>query len=101
LAFVHEYMNGNTPHFHGINLIFDCKLKEGSVPSFPENPDPNQTGVRWVPFDRFDEIVLYPDLKRHIVEYMRNNRKTAQIFLTHFPSKALDTNGTVLYNGSR
>lgn len=100
LAFVYEYMNSRAPHFHGINLIFDCKLKEGSVPSFPEHPDSNQTGVRWVPFNTLNEIVLYPDLKRHIVEYARNNR-TTQIFLPHYSSSSLDKNGGVIYNRKR
>ncbi len=79
LAFVYEYAPHRSEHVYGathsIHLIFDCKLKEGSVPAMPASPDPNQTGVRWIPLSRLDTIVLYPNLRKQIADYAA--RRTA------------------------
>lgn len=78
LAFVYEY----APHLnynkfgetHSLSLMFECRLKEGSSPSFPNNPDPNQTGVRWVNLSDLGNIILYPNIKEHIMNYIENKR---------------------------
>lgn len=49
-------------------------MKEGSRPSFPTNPDPNQTGVRWVKLTDLKNIILYPNIREHIINYSENKR---------------------------
>ncbi|MBN8202967.1 NUDIX domain-containing protein [Bacillus sp. NTK034] len=78
LAFVYEY----APHLnefrygqiHSLGLMFECQLREGSLPKMPSDPDPNQTGVRWVPLSELANIVLYPNMKAQILEYVKNRR---------------------------
>ncbi|AND40866.1 NUDIX domain-containing protein [Cytobacillus oceanisediminis] len=78
LAFVYEY----APHLnefrygqiHSLGLLFECQLREGSLPKMPSAPDPNQTGVRWVPLSELANIVLYPNMKAHILEYVKDKR---------------------------
>lgn len=86
IAFVLE----NAPHLthhpsgiHGLSLMFDCTIKEGSEPAFPENPDPNQTGVKWIPLTQLDEIVLYPNIRKEIVEYAHNRSKSLPLIEAH------------------
>ncbi|MDF2036076.1 NUDIX domain-containing protein [Cytobacillus oceanisediminis] len=78
LAFVYEY----APHLnefrygqiHSLGLMFECQLMEGSSPEMPSAPDPKQTGVRWVPLSELSNIVLYPNMKDHILEYVKHKR---------------------------
>ncbi|MDF2722450.1 MAG: hydrolase [Paenibacillus sp.] len=81
LALVYEY----APHrqsgdyaspTHTINLIFECRLKEGSEPRTPDQPDPSQTAVRWMRLDELDSIVLYPNIKQHIRQYLQGKPET-------------------------
>jgi 8-oxo-dGTP diphosphatase len=74
LALVHEYINDHDIFPHQLSLMFDCRIKPGSVPKFPENPDPNQTDVKWIPINRLNEILLIPDIKNQIVEYTKKKR---------------------------
>ncbi|KEZ53684.1 NUDIX domain-containing protein [Metabacillus indicus] len=78
LAFVYEYaphLNANKyGETHSIALMFECRLQKGSVPAMPANPDPNQTGVRWVKLADLDKVVLYPNLCGHIRSYLENKR---------------------------
>jgi 8-oxo-dGTP diphosphatase len=87
IAFVHEM----APHLlskssdttiHQISIIFDCKRKEHSVPKLPETRDLNQTGVKWIPLSKLHEIILYPNIKQHIIEYAKN-RKTLELIEEH------------------
>lgn len=76
LAFVYEYaphLNENSfGSTHSLQLMFDCKIKNGSIPKMPENPDPNQIGVRWVNLTELDDIMLFPNIKEHIIEYTKS-----------------------------
>ncbi|MDZ5473082.1 NUDIX domain-containing protein [Bacillus sp. 31A1R] len=78
LAFVYEYaphLNSNLyGKTHSIGLMFDCKLKGDTKPIMPNNPDPNQTGVKWVSIDELKNIVLYPNIREQIFGYVRHNR---------------------------
>jgi 8-oxo-dGTP diphosphatase len=87
IAFVHEM----APHLlnelsnttiHQISIIFDCKRKEHSIPKLLEARDLNQTGVKWIPLSKLHEIVLYPNIKKHIIEYA-NNRQTLELIEEH------------------
>ncbi|MBT2691272.1 NUDIX domain-containing protein [Bacillus sp. ISL-47] len=78
LAFVYEYaphLNDNKyGEIHSLGLMFECKLREGSIPMMPANPDVNQTDVKWVPLSDLKNIVLYPNIKEHIIRYAENKR---------------------------
>ncbi|RLQ92277.1 NUDIX domain-containing protein [Falsibacillus albus] len=78
LAFVYEYaphMNANKyGETHSLGLIFACEIKDGSCPGIPDQPDPNQTGVKWVKLTELPNVVLYPDMREHIIKYNENKR---------------------------
>ncbi|WP_054958507.1 NUDIX domain-containing protein [Paenibacillus dakarensis] len=77
LAFVYEYapyLNASIYGArHSLSLMFECKIVNGK-PSLPKNPDPNQTNVRWIELDKLEEIVLYPNIKEQIKDYVKNKR---------------------------
>jgi 8-oxo-dGTP diphosphatase len=78
LAFVYEY----APHLehnlygatHSIHLMFDCKIKPGQTPQMSDKSDKNQSGVKWIPLNQLNEIVLYPNIRDHILEYANHKR---------------------------
>ncbi len=79
IAFLYEY----TPHRQSgdyesqtpvLNIIFDCSIKEGSSPRLPDVPDPMQVGVSWISLTELESIILYPNIKRHIIEYSKTKR---------------------------
>lgn len=78
LAFVYEYAphtaEGRFGGTHALCLMFECVIKEGSHAKMPDNPDPHQTGVRWVKLSELHKIILYPNMKEHILEYAHNKR---------------------------
>lgn len=78
LAFVYEYapyLNSNKyGETHSLGLMFECKIKDGFIPRFPENPDPNQTGVKWIKLSELQNVILYPNIREHIIKYVENKR---------------------------
>ncbi|WP_226679802.1 NUDIX domain-containing protein [Sutcliffiella horikoshii] len=78
LAFVYEYaphLNSNKfGDTHSLGLMFECNIKDGCTPRIPANPDPNQTGVRWVSLTELDKVILYPNIREHILKYVENKR---------------------------
>jgi 8-oxo-dGTP diphosphatase len=79
IAFVYDF----APHkqsgdyeseTHTVNIIFECYPQEGSTPRLPDQPDPNQSAVKWIHIAEFDSIILYPNIKDHIREYIENRR---------------------------
>jgi len=79
LAFVYECaphnQSGDYPDTpHSLNLIFECTLKEGSIPTQPPNTDPHQSAVKWIPISEMDSILLFPNKKNQIRQYIRNRR---------------------------
>jgi 8-oxo-dGTP diphosphatase len=88
LAFVYEdaphlnaNYNGTSPH--GLQLMFDCKIKQGSVPALPIHPDPNQTDVKWIPLNELDQIILYPNIKSYIIDYSKSRSKNLELIEEH------------------
>ncbi|OCA83126.1 NUDIX hydrolase [Bacillus sp. FJAT-27225] len=78
LAFVYEYAPHLTPQrygdTHSLGLMFDCKIKEGSIPMMPEQPDLYQTDVTWVKLTELKNIVLYPNMKDQIIAYSKDKK---------------------------
>ncbi|KGR77366.1 NUDIX domain-containing protein [Ureibacillus manganicus] len=78
LAFVYEY----TPHLnfgkfgdtHTLVMMFECKLKTHSIPRLPENPDPNQIGVKWLPLSELQNVELYANIGSYLQDYTINGR---------------------------
>jgi ADP-ribose pyrophosphatase YjhB (NUDIX family) len=62
LLFVYEHVQYAThiTHPHVVSFFFRCNLLPETEPCLPETPDPNQTGVHWVPFNRVPHVTLYP-----------------------------------------
>jgi 8-oxo-dGTP diphosphatase len=87
IAFVYEYAphlnQGEYGDTHSLSLMFDCTIKEGSRPSMPLRPDENQSAVRWIPLRQLDEVVLYPNIKQHIIEFAANRSKTLELIEEH------------------
>ncbi|MBL5766393.1 NUDIX hydrolase [Heyndrickxia sporothermodurans] len=75
LAIVYEYaphLNSNKfGETHSLQLIFECKIKDGFIPTLPNNPDPNQTDVKWIKLSELNEIVLFPNIKEQIITYVK------------------------------
>ena len=61
-----NYIYGDT---HSVGVTFECKLKPESIPKLPENPDPHQIGVKWIPISELHSIQLYPEINKDIVDY--------------------------------
>lgn len=82
VAFVYEYEPVRSAFrfgkVHTVSIIFDCQLKEGSVPQLSDRPDPNQTGVKWIPLSVLHTVQLYPDMTAEILTYVRARDGGAQ-----------------------
>lgn len=59
---------------HGLHLIFECTLKSNSLPRLPQNPDPHQSAVKWIPLEELDSILLIPNINQQIKNYIMNKR---------------------------
>lgn len=59
---------------HALSIIFECKLKNGSSPRLPQNPDPYQTAVKWIPIKELGSILLIPNINRQIINYIQHRR---------------------------
>ncbi|MCU5431305.1 NUDIX domain-containing protein [Bacillus cereus] len=74
VAFLYEYAPFKNKEkygtVHSLTTIFECELKEGEIPCLSDNPDKNQTGVKWMPLDELQNIVLYPNLRSEIQTYI-------------------------------
>ncbi len=101
LAFVYEYAphtaEGRFGETHSLCLMFECIIKEGSHAKMPDKPDPHQTGVRWVKLSELHEIILYPNMKEHILEYAHNKRNLELIEEHKLEEYAADPAGNSLY----
>jgi len=76
LVFISEnapHMTGRNQDVHGLSLMFRCFIKEGSVATMPINPDPNQSGVKWVPINELNEFILFPNIKEQIIQYVKGD----------------------------
>ncbi|WP_066059992.1 NUDIX domain-containing protein [Robertmurraya korlensis] len=86
LAIVYEYSpqhNSNKyGETHSLQLMFECKIKDGSFPKMPKHPDPNQTDVKWIKLSELRDIVLYPNIKEQIITYAKS-RKNIELMEEH------------------
>jgi 8-oxo-dGTP pyrophosphatase MutT (NUDIX family) len=73
LAFVIEYEPKRNSYWagsrHSLSLVFESRLCAGSTPKMPDEPDPNQTAVRWIPLSELETVELLPHVGDRIVGY--------------------------------
>ncbi|MGD6857669.1 NUDIX domain-containing protein [Bacillus infantis] len=78
LAFAYEYVpHHNNYKFgktHTLVMMFDCVLKNSSYPKLPENPDLNQTGVKWIALEELENIELYANIQKQLITYTLEKR---------------------------
>ena len=64
LAFVHEYEPAAHDHAYGsihkLTCFFHGELR--GEPTLPDDPDPNQVGVAWLPLSTIEDAPVLPDL---------------------------------------
>lgn len=64
---------------HSLHLIFECRIKNNSIPRIPQNPDPYQTAVKWIPLKKLTSILLIPNIGHQILEYLENKRNISLV----------------------
>ncbi|CAN7496303.1 NUDIX domain-containing protein [Paenibacillus sp. LjRoot153] len=78
VAFVYEYQPMKSNYIYGdthsVGVTFECKLKTGSCPKIPDNPDPQQIGVKWIPISELCSIQLYPEINEDIINYYNGDK---------------------------
>ncbi|MGM0882839.1 MAG: NUDIX domain-containing protein [Bacillota bacterium] len=78
VTFVYEYQPKKNNYIYGdthsVGVTFDCKLKIESYPKLPENPDPHQIGVKWIPISELRSIQLYPEINEDIIDYYNGKK---------------------------
>ena len=85
LLYIREYLADNHEFAetdngaHQIDFMFECKLKEGSIPQNGTKPDPWQVEVVWLEISKLMEYKLYPRTLRKFL--MENNDPKCKIYL--------------------
>ncbi|MED4453819.1 NUDIX domain-containing protein [Metabacillus fastidiosus] len=78
VAFLYEYAPFKNKEkygtVHSLTTVFDCKLRDGEIPQLPHNPDENQTAVKWILLDELNNVVLYPNIRHHILLHVKQHR---------------------------
>jgi hypothetical protein len=49
-------------------LFFECQLKQGSVPRLPDEPDPNEVAVEWIPLDELAGSPVIPNISAELLK---------------------------------
>ncbi|TLS52206.1 NUDIX domain-containing protein [Paenibacillus antri] len=75
---------------HSLHLIFECTLKDGSIPQLPQVPDPHQSAVKWIPLEQLDSVLLIPNIKDQLKAYI-DKRMNVEL-IEDFKLKPLDKN---------
>jgi 8-oxo-dGTP diphosphatase len=78
----HEHA-ATDPDIHILDHLFRCSLADGGRPLHPAAPDPDQTGVEWVPVDRLPSYRnFYPQsLIPVIVEAARGAQRSTPVYV--------------------
>lgn len=62
-----------------VGFVYQCRLKEKSLPAFPEFPDKRQTGVVWVKLEDLEKIPaanrgpLFPKIEAPLLDALRTS----------------------------
>jgi len=68
--FTIDYTYGST---HFLKLFFECTLKPGSVPRLPDEPDPDEIAVEWIPIAELENLIVIPDISQELIDALANN----------------------------
>jgi len=85
LRYVREYIGANhefakiDSERHQVEFMFECRAKEGSEISQPEEPDENQLQVEWIDIKKLSDYAVYPSVLKKIVTV--NGLKKAGVYL--------------------
>ncbi len=66
ILFVRDYIAKNhefskfDPHFHQVDVFFECSLEPGEIPKNGSSPDSTQVGVQWLQLSNLEHVKLYP-----------------------------------------
>lgn len=71
-----------SPQHHTLFIIFECRIQDGSEPCMPIHPEINQTGVRWIPVNKLNEIKLVPNIAIEIIRY-KSERNSIKLIEDH------------------
>jgi ADP-ribose pyrophosphatase YjhB (NUDIX family) len=83
LVFVVEYEPNRNAFWASsdpaLSLIFDCRLSTAIQPRLSDQPDPNQTAVKWIELSKLETVELLPHLSDQILEYV-DSGETKRVF---------------------
>jgi 8-oxo-dGTP diphosphatase len=57
VRYINEFITDN---FHGVAIIFECKIKHNPDLSLATNLDPGQVGWKWLQLERLEKERFYP-----------------------------------------
>jgi 8-oxo-dGTP diphosphatase len=58
---------------HEVRLVFRCMLRSGSDLGVPEQPDPDQIGVCWLPIEALPTAALLPKIGMRLFHLIRSH----------------------------
>jgi 8-oxo-dGTP diphosphatase len=73
-----NYKYGSTQK---LGMIFTAKIRPGSVPRMPLNPDPNQVGVEWIPVAALADLPaskyppIFPEIGARLLAAIRGESR--------------------------
>lgn len=56
----HGFTDDYSRDHHGIDFMFACRISDEYAPQLGNDPDPNQTGVAWLPIQHLEAFTFYP-----------------------------------------
>ena len=79
LAFIVEYEPTRNSFWdgsqHTLSLVFESRLCKDSTPRMSDEPDPNQTAVRWIPLSELETVELLPHIGDRIIKYCADGNR--------------------------
>jgi 8-oxo-dGTP diphosphatase len=72
----HEFA-GREPGFHQVEIMFECKIIDGSGMGEGKRMDARQIGVSWLPLEELARHPLYPKILREVL----GDRNRERIYL--------------------
>ncbi len=77
LLLIYEYIPSRENDKYGstqkLVFIFECQLTAESRPGMPNQPDENQTGVKWVLLSELTQAPLLPPIAEQLIAALQND----------------------------
>jgi len=77
VLYIRDYIEANhefardKPDFHQVEIMFQCKLLDGSKLGRAEEMDTRQIGVCWIPLGEIENYRIYPKL---LIKLLKDNK---------------------------